>query len=148
MQPELQVTSNCPQETERLAQKLASYLRGGEYISLEGDLGAGKTLFSRAICKVLGVQGLVTSPTFLLQKVYETGRSPITTIVHYDFYRLQEYQELIELGFEEHDVTAIVLAEWGEKFVNYFPLPAIRIRFEGAGEDPRVITIRNAPSGI
>src|SRR5687768_9204330 len=105
--------SASEQDTAKLAQRLAAVLKGGEYISLEGDLGAGKTYFARALAAAIGVSGPVTSPTFVIQKVYSVeGNSRISQLVHYDFYRIGSYPELIDLGFEDHADDAVVLAEW------------------------------------
>ncbi|MGI8908766.1 MAG: tRNA (adenosine(37)-N6)-threonylcarbamoyltransferase complex ATPase subunit type 1 TsaE [Candidatus Sumerlaeaceae bacterium] len=134
--------SNSPAETASIAAALASVLRGGEYISLEGDLGAGKTLFAGALIHALGVTIHVTSPTFVLQKEYETpGGLPVSSILHYDFYRIQTYAELLDLGFEDTPDHAVVVAEWGDKFVSNFPGNVIRVLIAGCGEDTRTLVL-------
>lgn len=133
--------SSSPQQTEQYAVALAQVLRGGEYLSVEGDLGAGKTLFSRALIHALGAQGAVTSPTFVLQKTYHTpGAHHVNSIIHYDFYRIQSYAELVDLGFEDAPENSVTVAEWGDKFVDQFPGKPLRIRIEGCAEEIRKMT--------
>jgi tRNA threonylcarbamoyladenosine biosynthesis protein TsaE len=113
-------------ETAHLATRVARVLRGGDYISLEGDLGAGKTHFSRALAGALGVEEPVTSPTFVLQKVYEVRDNPsVQWLAHYDFYRISDFSELLDMGFEDHDESTVVVAEWGDLFISglSFPVP-------------------------
>jgi tRNA threonylcarbamoyladenosine biosynthesis protein TsaE len=136
-------TSHSEQETAQLARQVATALRGGEYISLEGDLGAGKTLFSRELARALGITESVTSPTFVIQKVYPipANSGHLSHLVHYDFYRISDYHELIDLGFEDHDSSTIVLAEWGNLYVDYFPVSPVRIHIEIRPRDVRLISI-------
>jgi tRNA threonylcarbamoyladenosine biosynthesis protein TsaE len=129
-------------DTSELAGRVAGVLRGGDYVSLEGDLGAGKTHFTRALAKALGVKGTVTSPTFVLQKNYALPKHPtLRGIAHYDFYRISDYSELLDMGFEDHDSTTLVLAEWGDLFISEFPVKPIRINFETNSDDSRLILI-------
>jgi len=135
-------TSASEEETAQLAERVAACLKGGEYLSLEGDLGAGKTFFSRALAHALGIMTPITSPTFVIQKIYSLppNRS-IKLLVHYDFYRITDYQELVDLGFEDHDSRTIVLAEWGNLYQHEFPVQPVRIQFETLHDDRRLITI-------
>ena len=105
------VVSNSAEETRILGACLAPVLLPGDVISLSGDLGAGKTMFVQGVCAALGYTGRVTSPTFTLVHEYD-ARYPI---VHMDIYRLDSYQEVLDLGFEELvGPNSIVLVEWGE----------------------------------
>ncbi len=130
-------------DTALLAGRVGAALTGGEYVSLEGDLGAGKTFFARALAHSLGIEGNVTSPTFVLQKIYHVsaGRQGISRLVHYDFYRIGNYHELLDLGFEDHDGETVVLAEWGNLFIKYFPQPLVRIQIEPQPDNTRLISI-------
>ncbi len=132
-------------ETAALAAKVANSIKGGDYVSLEGDLGAGKTLFARELARALGITGSVSSPTFVLQKYYpvEPSRNGISKLAHYDFYRISNYHELLDLGFEDHDSETVVLAEWGDLFLNDFPVSPVRIRFSIKPDDHRLIEVHN-----
>jgi len=88
-------TTNSPEETSDLANKVGQRIREGTVLCLEGDLGAGKTLFVQSLAKTLGVEGEVTSPTFNLMNIYE-GFCPI---LHFDLYRLNTEEELDDIGF-------------------------------------------------
>ncbi|HEX2049754.1 MAG TPA: tRNA (adenosine(37)-N6)-threonylcarbamoyltransferase complex ATPase subunit type 1 TsaE [Actinomycetota bacterium] len=118
MLPVLEVTTQSPEETRILGAALAPLLVPGDVVSLTGDLGAGKTVFVQGLAAALGVQGRVTSPTFTIVHEYE-GRYPI---LHLDIYRLDSFQEVIDLGFEDLlDPSAIVVVEWGEAVAPLLP---------------------------
>lgn len=105
------VVSRSPEETRILGACLAPVLLPGDVVSLSGDLGAGKTVFVQGVCTALGYSGRVTSPSFTIVHEYD-ARYPI---VHLDVYRLDSFQEVLDLGFEEIiGPNSIVLVEWGE----------------------------------
>ncbi len=142
MSSEFATLAGSPEETERVAAAFAGLLRGGDYVSLEGDLGAGKTFFVRALARALGVTGHVASPTFVLQRVYGTGDGrAVRTLLHYDLYRLFSPEELADIGFDECPPDAVVLAEWGDRFPEAFPRSMVRVLLSHAGEDARRIAI-------
>lgn len=122
--------------TGRFGVALGRALPEGAVLSLQGDLGAGKTTLARAICQGLGVEELdqVTSPTFTLLNEY-AGRCPIA---HFDFYRVESINSLPELGVDEAlDARAIILAEWSEKFPGALPPERnLVIGLEHSTEDP------------
>ena len=120
--------TQSPEGTVKLAEKVAKRIREGTVVCLEGNLGAGKTLFVQSMAKTLGVQSEVTSPTFNLMIIYE-GFCPI---VHFDLYRIQTEEELEEIGFYEYTdfPEGIVLIEWGEKFTDALPDDYVRIEIE------------------
>lgn len=114
----LAVLSNSAEETRILGACLAPVLLPGDVVSLSGDLGAGKTVFVQGIATALGYSGRVTSPTFTLVHEYD-ARYPI---VHMDIYRLDSYQEVLDLGFQElMGPNSIVLVEWGEAVAPLLP---------------------------
>ncbi len=103
------------EETYALAKKIADNLKGGEIILLNGDLGAGKTTFTKGLAKALGINDVVTSPTFTFMKQYLSGRIPL---YHFDMYRVEEEDELYELGLSEYlYLNGICVIEWN-KFEN------------------------------
>ena len=124
-------------ETRALGEKLAGRLQPGDVLLLEGDLGAGKSELTRGIAKGLGVTETVTSPSFTILNVYESGRFPL---YHFDWYRLESSEELYELGMDEYlggDGAAVV--EWPGRCPDAVPEGAVRIRMTAAGENERMI---------
>jgi tRNA threonylcarbamoyladenosine biosynthesis protein TsaE len=118
MNKALAVTTLSPEETRIVGAALAPTLLPGDVVSLSGDLGAGKTAFVQGLAAALGVARQVTSPTFTIVHQYE-ARYPI---IHLDVYRLNSFQEVLDLGFEEYmDGGSIVLVEWGEAIAPLLP---------------------------
>ena len=140
--------SDAPARTAELARRLAGVLRPGTVICLDGDLGAGKTLFVQNLAAGLGVQGEVTSPTFNLMNVYEDGRLPL---VHFDLYRLEQEYELDEIGFYDYveNPDGLVLIEWAEKFPECMPEDHIALEIQRTDvEDERVLVFSLAGSAL
>ena len=134
--------SSSPEETRAAGRRLAGELRGGEILALVGELGAGKTEFSRGLAEALGVRPeAVTSPTFTLVQTY---RGENLRLHHIDFYRLERAAEAAALGLEElWGDDAIVLIEWADRFPDILPAEGIvwiEIEAPRAGRrDERVI---------
>jgi tRNA threonylcarbamoyladenosine biosynthesis protein TsaE len=139
----LSVTSHSPDETRILGASLAPMLLPGDVVSLNGDLGAGKTVLVQGLVSALGAQGRVTSPTFTIVHEYR-ARYPV---LHVDVYRLDSFQEVLDLGFEEFfDPAAIMLVEWGEAVRPLLPARHlevdIRRSVDPAATDDRDISFR------
>ncbi len=101
-----------PEETEAIGYKLAMQLRPGDVIAFYGDLGAGKTAFTRGLAKGLGIDEAVTSPTYTIVNEYLTGRMPL---FHFDMYRLGSSDELFDIGWEDYLTRGGICAvEWSE----------------------------------
>jgi tRNA threonylcarbamoyladenosine biosynthesis protein TsaE len=136
----LKVTTTSPEETRVLGAALAPTLLPGDVISLSGDLGAGKTVLVQSLGAALGVQERITSPSFTLLHEY-AGRYPI---LHLDLYRLDSFQEVLDLGFEELlDPAAVLVVEWGEAVRPLLPLRYLRIdlrRTEALADTEREVT--------
>ena len=128
------IKSKSAQETIQIAKKLASFLHGGEIILLNGDLGAGKTTFAKAILSSLGVKDNVTSPTFSILKTYQ-GKF---TFHHFDTYRITT-EEAIEAGFDEvlSDKNSVKLIEWSENISELIPKHAIVVNIKKIDEQTR-----------
>lgn len=127
-------------ETARLAEKLASLLEGGEVITLEGDLGAGKTTFTQALAKGLGITRTVSSPTFTILKQYE-GRLPLN---HFDVYRLADSEE--DLGWDELFYgDAVSVVEWAQYIEEELPEERLDIEIRRLDEEGRRFSF--SPSG-
>jgi tRNA threonylcarbamoyladenosine biosynthesis protein TsaE len=142
----LSVTTRSAEETRILGASLAPLLLPGDVISMSGELGAGKTTFVQGLATALGVQSRVTSPTFTIVHEYE-ARYPI---VHLDVYRLDSFQEVLDLGFEEFlDPAEIVLIEWGDAIAPLLPKRFLEIEFhraDGTDDDERALYFR--PRGL
>ena len=128
-------------ETRALGERLASGLQPGDTVILEGELGAGKSELARGIARGLGVTETVTSPSFTILNVYESGRCPL---YHFDWYRLESEEELYELGMDEYlGGDGIAVVEWAERCPDAVPEDCIRIRLEATGEETRQITVND-----
>ena len=140
--------SDAPEKTAELARRLAGAVQPGTVICLDGDLGAGKTLFVQNLAASLGVQGEVTSPTFNLMNLYEDGRLPL---VHFDLYRLEQEYELDEIGFYDYveNPDGLVLIEWAEKFPECLPEDHIALQIQRTDvENERVLVFSLAGSAL
>lgn len=129
-----QFVTNSAEETEELGKSLATLLEPGNVLTLEGDLGAGKTTFTKGIAKGLGINRTVNSPTFTLVKEYE-GRIPL---YHMDVYRLENSDE--DIGFDEYfNGKGITVIEWASIIEDYLPEDRLDIKIQYNQEDSRVI---------
>ena len=138
---EMLTVTNSASETRALGEQLASGLRPGDTVILEGELGAGKSELARGIARGLGVTETVTSPSFTILNVYESGRCPL---YHFDWYRLENEEELYELGMDEYlGGDGIAVVEWAERCPDAVPEDCIRIRLEATGEETRQITVND-----
>jgi len=114
----MKITTNSEQETFEFAKNFAAELKGGEIIGLSGDLGAGKTVFTKGLAAGLGVSDNVNSPTFVIMKVYPIAdfKSPVSNLVHIDAYRLQSAEDIKTIGADEYFARpdTITVIEWPE----------------------------------
>jgi len=129
---------------EELGCRLGRVLEPGAVVAYTGDLGAGKTAFTRGIARGLGIPDRVTSPTFTIVNEYEGGRLPL---FHFDMYRLGSSEELFDIGWEDYLARGGVCAvEWSENVEDALDDDAIRVEIRrGDRDDQRRITIINAP---
>ena len=128
------------EQTRKIASEFANSLVGGEIITLKGDLGAGKTTFTRFVLQELGVGEVVNSPTFSILKIYHGEKFEF---YHFDAYRLG-IDEAIEAGFDEmiaHKSNRITLIEWPQNIEGLIPSDAIKISFNVIDEQTREIVI-------
>ncbi len=131
--------SKSPTDTEKIAEHLSERLSGGEVIAFRGDLGAGKTCFTRGLARGLGFSGTVNSPTFALINEYFGGRLPLC---HFDMYRISSWDELYSSGYFEYlDIGAVVAAEWSENIENALPDNTIYVEIVKLGGNERKIKI-------
>lgn len=132
-----QIKTASSEETFKLGKRLAPYLEPGNVITLEGDLGTGKTVFAKGIAEGLGVTEHVTSPTFTMIKEYN-GSLPL---YHMDVYRLEHSEE--DLGFAEYFYgDGVTLVEWAQFIEDYLPAERLNIKLKYIDEHMRLITFK------
>ncbi|SMB89715.1 tRNA threonylcarbamoyladenosine biosynthesis protein TsaE [Desulfonispora thiosulfatigenes DSM 11270] len=130
------IVTKSPQETEYIGKRMAAFLTPGDIISLTGDLGAGKTLLVQGIAKGLGIEDIVTSPTFTIIQQYEEGRIPL---YHMDVYRIKDPIEMEDIGYEEYFYgQGVTFVEWGNLIPELFPEEHLKIHITNI-EDGREI---------
>lgn len=132
-------TSNSPADTEALGRQFAAKLGAGAVLALQGELGAGKTQFTKGV--VAGVESTagVTSPTFTIVHEYGGGRLPV---YHFDFFRLEDRERLSRLGLDDYFFgDGVCVVEWADRFADLIPEQANWIRFEIKGPDQRLIKV-------
>lgn len=137
-------------DTERLAARLAAELEPGFIVFLSGDLGAGKTTFTRALLRALGYPGRVKSPTFALLESYDLSRFQL---YHFDFYRLSSDRDWIDAGFDDLlGGSGVAVIEWPERAAASLPPPDLwlRLEFDAAhGDEARIARLDAAtPRGL
>ena len=134
----MQYTTNSPAETEAIGAALGQQLKAGAVLAYRGDLGAGKTAFTRGLARGLGCREIVTSPTYTIVNEYLGGRLPL---FHFDMYRLKSSDDLWDIGWEDYlERGGICAVEWSEN-VDDAMEDAIYITIEKLGEESRRITI-------
>ena len=134
----MEYITNSPSETEAVGAALARVLQPGTVIAYRGDLGAGKTAFTRGLARGLGYREPVTSPTYTIVNEYLGGRLPL---FHFDMYRLHSSDDLWDIGWEDYlDRGGVCAVEWSENVADAME-DAIRVIIEKTGEESRRITI-------
>lgn len=136
------IETRSPEETFALAERIAEKAQPGQIYTLDGDLGVGKTVFAQGIAAGLGITEPVASPTFTIVQEYTSGRMPL---YHFDVYRIEEPEEMDEIGYEDYFYgSCICLVEWAHLVPEILPEDVIRITIEkdpSEGFDYRKITI-------
>ncbi len=134
----MEFITNSPQETEAVGAALGKVLPAGTILAYRGDLGAGKTAFTRGLARGLGCSDLVTSPTYTIVNEYLSGRLPL---FHFDMYRLASSEDLWDIGWEDYlDRNGICAVEWSENVEDALE-GAVSVTIEKLGEDARRITM-------
>lgn len=140
-QPASSLSVTCPNEEQTVlwANRLSDLLQPGDIVALNGNLGAGKTRFVRAIAESFGIEdSAVSSPTYLIVQNYP-GQ---LLLHHFDLYRIKEEEELYESGCDEFlEGAGVCLIEWASKFPDFLPEDHLEITFEMSGENARELTI-------
>ena len=134
--------TDSPEETEALGERLAAKLLPGDVIAYTGDLGAGKTAFTRGLARGLGVVESVCSPTYTIVNEYLSGKYPL---FHFDMYRLASSDDLFDIGWEDYlERGGVCAVEWSENVADALE-GAIVVTIEKLGEDSRKITVEGGP---
>ena len=136
------IDSFCAKDTYELGEKIGQMAKPGMVISLTGDLGVGKTVFTQGLAKGLGIEEPVNSPTFTIVQVYEEGRLPL---YHFDVYRIGDIEEMYEIGYEDYFYgEGVCLIEWADLIREILPEQMCRVTIEKdleKGFDYRKITL-------
>ena len=139
----MEFITHSPMETEQLGQKLGQTLPAGTVIAYRGDLGAGKTAFTRGLARGLGITDPVTSPTYTIVNEYLSGRLPL---FHFDMYRLHSADELFDIGWDDYlERGGICAVEWSENVTEAME-DAITVTIQKIGEESRKITLEGGPT--
>ncbi len=134
----MEFITNSPAQTEAVGAALAQHLTPGTVIAYRGDLGAGKTAFTRGLAKGLGIADSVTSPTYTIVNEYTSGRLPL---FHFDMYRLGSEEELFDIGWEDYlERGGVCAVEWSENVWDALERPII-VTISRLDEDSRKIVI-------
>ena len=134
----MEFITHSPEETEKVGQALGKVLQPGTVLAYRGDLGAGKTAFTRGIAKGLDAAEQVTSPTYTIVNEYLSGRIPL---FHFDMYRLASSDDLFDIGWEDYlDRGGVCAVEWSERVADAVE-NAITVCIEKIGEEDRRIII-------
>ncbi len=146
----LDIISHSSAQTQRLGARLGELLQGGELILLDGQLGTGKTTFTQGLAQGLGITEVVNSPTFTLLKEYPGQPRPVPegrpngpqrvglSLYHFDLYRLDNPEEILDLGFEDYFYgTGVCVVEWADKADAFWPNEHLRIRMKMMSETKR-----------
>jgi tRNA threonylcarbamoyladenosine biosynthesis protein TsaE len=145
---DMELFSRGPEETFRIGRILAEGLKGGDVVSLTGELGSGKTCLTQGIAEGLGVPKscAVTSPTFTLVNEYQ-GRQ--TILYHLDLYRLQGYGDLADMGYDDYlSGGGVMVIEWGEKVFEFIPADAFFVVMTYLEENIRRIELSGSRDRI
>ena len=138
-----EIITTSSEQTEKLGEKLAKNLVGTEVIALFGELGAGKTAFTRGLCKGLNVINNVCSPTFAIVNEY-TGKF---RVYHFDMYRVRTMDDLYSTGYFDYIDTGVLVIEWSENIESILPKNSIKVTIKyGESENERMIYVEGVDS--
>ena len=134
----MKITINNITALDSVAEELLAFANGNRFFVFEGEMAAGKTTFIKAFCSALGVEDVVSSPTFSIVNEYQ---SPTGLVYHFDFYRLKTLQEAFDIGYEEYFYSGeYCLVEWPQKVEGLLPQQYIKVAIAINGETERTFT--------
>ena len=144
----MKIESKSLEDTKAIAKDFVKKLslhahHGALVVGLYGDLGSGKTTFTQAVAKIFGIHEDITSPTYVIEKIYPIIHSQFKDLIHIDAYRLDSAKELLSLGWEKtiSDPKNIILIEWPEKVADILPENHMKIHFTFVSENEREVEI-------
>ncbi|MFA6227363.1 MAG: tRNA (adenosine(37)-N6)-threonylcarbamoyltransferase complex ATPase subunit type 1 TsaE [Candidatus Paceibacterota bacterium] len=144
----MRIVSKSLAETEKIAKDFLdkislSYGDSAMIVGLYGDLGSGKTTFTQALARILGVNEIVTSPTFVIEKRYTTGSGKFSSLIHIDAYRLDSSREMLALNWKDisRNPQNLIFIEWPERILDILPENHLKIFFKSISESEREIEI-------
>lgn len=142
IEKELQTSDLAAFSSDIVEMLAASSIATATILALSGDLGAGKTTFTQALAKTLGVAEVVTSPTFVVMRIYDTAHSRFTRLVHIDAYRFENADEIAPLHLETYisDQNTLICIEWPERLQSILPSHYHQLNFSVIDESTRKIT--------
>ena len=139
----MEFITHSPEESERIGAALGNILKPGTVIAYRGDLGAGKTAFTRGLARGLGITDPVTSPTYTIVNEYVSGRLPL---FHFDMYRLHSADDLFDIGWDDYlERGGICAVEWSENVTEAME-DALTVTIQKIGEESRKITLEGGPT--
>ena len=135
----MEYKSKNSEETVLIAQDFAKKLKAGDVLCLRGEMGAGKTVFTNGLCRALGVTDYVTSPTFTIVNEYDGADF---RVFHFDMYRIEDEDELLEIGFDEYlSSGGVCVIEWPQNVESSLPKKRYEVKILKCGENERTISI-------
>ena len=140
------IETHSAEETFEVGRKMGQEVKPGTIICLNGDLGTGKTVFTKGVAAGLGITEPVVSPTFTVVQIYEEGRLPL---YHFDVYRIDDPDEMEEIGYRDYFYGGgVAIIEWSDLIAELIPRDAVRVTIEkdtAKGFDYRRITVNQRP---
>lgn len=142
----MEYVSKSPEETANISHIILDDVKGS-VIALSGDLGSGKTVFAQGIGKKLGVSRPVTSPTFLLLKMYPANHARFKRLIHVDLYRVNSWEDIAELALPElwSDPASLFVIEWAERVIGHLPIDTVYVSIKLKNDGTRIIVTSNEP---
>lgn len=136
----MEIKINSLEDIDAAAKQFVATIGERTVFAFYGKMGAGKTTFIKAVCKALGVDDVVTSPTFAIVNEYRTNSAEL--IYHFDFYRIKKLEEVYDMGYEDYfDSGALCFIEWPELIEELLPADAVKVNITVEADDSRLITV-------
>lgn len=136
----MEIRINNLEDIDAAAKQFIAGIGNHTVFAFYGKMGAGKTTFIKAVCKALGVDDVVTSPTFAIVNEYRTDTAEL--IYHFDFYRIKKLEEVYDMGYEDYfDSGALCFIEWPELIEELLPADVVKVKIDVEPDDSRLITV-------